>query len=335
MRYLSQFNDNQQCARAIQMAIVHLDIEDDANLRMLRRIAYVTATAAQSVDDEVFICAMLHPLAEYKSSEDLAVLMTGLGYEALKVVQALRETADFTQLYDRVSELDPKYKAIVMARVMYRLLNIEMYEYAAAESIIEEAEKFTIKLDVPFDLMVQFEALLWHAKRVFSEIYAEELLEDSTDELEDVTDREMTTDDWEEFIEHKRLAADLDVVNKQVIELPGIGKVTYFEGAGFCTDRGELVTLNQSVKEDSTITPKKVNLLDSDYDYESMLHLEVAKSLGVIMDNQVTTLGDFGRVIFSEGIGFFNENAEMISLKGSVFEDILLRFPDKEEGGVA
>lgn len=329
--YLSQFNDNQHCVRAVQMALSNLDKDDDANLKMLRRLVYVTSIAAQSTDDDVFVCGMLHPLAEFKNNEDLAVLMTGLGYEALKVVQALKETEDVSQLYDRVSSIDPKYKAIVMARVMYRLLNIQLFDYADAESIIDEANTYTKKLDAPYDIRVQFDIILSSAESIFNELYATEIIED-TDSDDIVSGKEMTTDDWIEFKSHNMLAKELDVTNKQVITLPDFGKVTYYEGIGFCDDNGELIKLNQETPEKKTniINTKKVNMLKDDFDEECMIHLSVAKSLGVIMDNQVTNLGDFGKVIFSQGIGFFNENAEMISLKGSIFEDIIKKYDTQE-----
>lgn len=332
--YLSQFNDNQHCVRAMQMAIANLDIYDDANLKMLRRLAYVTAVSAGSVDDDVFICSMLHPLAEYKNNEELAVLMTGLGYEALKVVQALKETEDITQLYDRISALDSKYKAIVMARVMYRLLNIELFEYADAESILDEANTYTKKLSVPYDIFVQFECILGHAQRIFNELYATEIISDADEDIIENSDT-MTPKDWEEFREHKALAHELGVTNKQVITLPDCGEVTYFEGAGFCDANGELVKLHQETegKKSNIINTKKINLLTNEFDEEVIIHLSVAKSLGVVMDNQVVQLGDYGRVIFSQGIGFFNENAEMLSLKGSVFDKIQTKYAEEETQG--
>lgn len=346
-KYLSQFNDNPNCVRARQMAVTQLDKDDDAGVNLLRRVAYVTATAAQCVDDDVFICAMLHPLAEYRK-EDLPVLMTGLGYEALKVVEALRETQDLSAMYLRVSTLESKYKAIVMARVMWRLMHIEIYEYPEAQSILDEAEEYTSKLDVPLDLMVQFNALYEHAVRVLNDIFLEEILDDEEEEAmilanslgstcesaEGLSDMEYN----QEMVAHKRLADELSVVHNQVVTIPGIGKVTYYNGAGFCDDNGELVLLSKPAPEETTKTKKeaplgtkKINMMSEEYDYEVLLHTKIAKSLGVVMDNQVLQLGVFGTVVYSQGIGFFNKDAEMIKLAGSVFERIVGPLPITED----
>lgn len=319
--YIAQFNDNPHCVRAVQMAITHLDREDEVNINILRRLAYVASVSAQSVDDDVFICAMLHPLAEYKHNE-LPVLMTGLGFEALKVVEALRETRKVSELYHRISTLDAKYKAIVVARVMYRLINIELYEYEAAESIIEEAKEYTSKLDAPLDIMIQLGNLLNHAQRVFNEIFIEEVLEEEEEE-DEITKEELTDAEYEiEIMGHKRLADEIGVINKQEIYLEGIGKVTYYDGVGFCDDNGEVVTLNSDSSGDTAGVPKKVSMLEDKFDYEVKLHKKVAESLGVSLDRQVIQLGIFGKVVYSQGIGFFNENAEMIELSGSVFDYI-------------
>lgn len=332
-RYIAQFNDNQHCVRAVQMAITHLDREDEVNVNLLRRLSYVAAVAAQSVDDDVFICAMLHPLAEYKHTE-LPVLMTGLGFEALKVVEAIRETQKVSDLYERISGIDAKYKAIVVARVMYRLLNIELYEYAEAESILEEAKEYTVKLDAPMDIMIQLGNMINHAQRIFNELFIEELLEDNledSDEDDDITAGELTDAEYEiELMNHKRLADELGVINKQEIQLDGIGKVTYYDGCGFCDDNGEVVNLNKETAKGGSES-KKVNLLSADFDYEVKLHAKVAQSLGVVMDRQVVTLGKFGKAIYSQGIGFFNDNAEMIVLKGSIFDHIETKYSKTEE----
>lgn len=338
-KYIAQFNDNTHCVRAVQMAISHLDREDEVNVNLLRRLAYVAAVAAQSIDDDVFICSMLHPLAEYKYSE-LAVLMTGLGFEALKVVEALRETQQVSELYKRIENLDPKYKAIVVARVMYRLLNIELYEYAEAESILEEAKEYTVKLDAPMDIMIQLGNMVNHAQRIFNELFMVELLEDSEDELEDdilgITTGELTDAEYEiEMLNHKRLADELGVINKQEIDLDGIGRVTYYDGCGFCDDNGEVVNLSKDTKDTKDTKDvkdtNKVNLLSKNFDYEVELHQRVAKNLGVSMDRQVIQLGTFGKAIYSQGLGFFNENAEMIELKGSVFDYIDAKYTRTEE----
>lgn len=322
--YISQFNDNLSCVRAVQLAVTHLDTLDENNISLLRRLVYVASVAAQSTDDEVFICSMLHPLGEYKYT-DLPVILTGLGYETLKVVQALRETEDVESLYNRVLNLDDKYKAIVMARVMYRLLNIELCNYEDAESIIDEANTYTKKLDVPLEIKVQFEMILQHATRVFTEVYSVEIL---TDELED----ELSDSDIYvlQSVEHKRVADELGISHGESVTLPQYGEITYHNGVGFCDKNGEVIDLSSTAPEDSA-SSGTVSIHSSDYDYEVKLHLAVAKSLGVVFDKQVTNLGDFGRVTYSQGIGFFNSDAQMVALKGSVFDMIQNKYKDPEE----
>ena len=350
-----QFNDNPFCERATKLALAHLDVASDANVSLLRRLAYVTAVASQSVDDDVFVCSMLHPLAEYKATE-LPVIMTGLGYEAIKVVQALRETSNVSEMYERTKGLDSKYQAIVVARVMYRLLNIELYEYIDAENIIQEARDFTSKVDAPMDIMLQLEVVLNHATRVFNEIFLEDIIEYGDGDVDDddyavwnpestldtlgtlgtcegksvkFTANELTAEEHiMELASHKKLADELGVVDKQEIELEGVGRVTYYDACGFCDTEFNIVRLNviDESKGPEVGSPNTLGLLSPEYPYEVVLHKLVAKSLGITGDRETTQLGCFGRVTYVEGKGFFDSNSEMVRLHGTVFEHLQYKY---------
>lgn len=337
LKFLSQFNDNVHCTKALQLAITYLDKPDDNKENLLRRLAYVTAVSSQSIEDDVFIAAMLHPLAEYKAT-DLSVLMTGLGYEALKVVQAIRETQDAVSLYDRISNLDSKYLAIVVARVMYRLIHIDVYDYPDAVSILEEAKTYTVKLDAPLDIMVQLNILISQAQRVFNELYEVQELEEKPKVISDGDEEHeaSTQNDQKDYISHKRLADELGIAHKEVRTLEGIGKVTYYNCVGFCDANGELVNLSKNVQDtstssvpaDSTKSIDTISTVDSveglstkEFQKENTLHLTIAKALGAKMDNQVIQLGTFGNVVYREGVGFFKDN-KMVILSNTIYDTI-------------
>ena len=311
--YISQFKDNPKCLRAIQLAMTHLDINDEVNQSLLKRLVYVASVAAQSVDDDVFICSMLHPLAEYKYTE-LTSILAGFDFETTKVVQALRETHDVAGVYTRCSGLDTKYLAVVMARVMYRLSNIELYEYDEAESIINEATMYTSKIAAPYDIKVHFEVLLKHATSVYKELHDFEYLEDSKEDTEvDAFVEEVN------HIAHKVLADELGVIHKQVIVLPGIGEVTYHNCIGFCDSTGSIVNLEEHAKDtqstaevivdepEDTIDLSKANAMDLS------AHHRVA-NLMKIPHGYCTNIINVGKVTYDSTKGFLKEDGTTIEL---------------------
>jgi hypothetical protein len=306
--YLSQFSDNPLCAQAVKLAITHLDVEDEVNVSMLRRLVYVTSVAAQSTDDDVFVAAMLHPLNEFKPAlADLSTIMTGLGYEALKVVQVMRETTDYTSLYTRIETLEPKFKAIAVARVMYRLSQIDLYEYQDGLDILDEAENHTANVDAPRDIMVQFNTLLRAAKRVFNEIHMVEELDEDEDGVK------MTSKDMEEYIEHKKLADELGIINKETRTLPDIGVVTYYDGVGFCDENGELVNLSKEAESTKLAPIMDVSIVEIDINVEKEKHHRVARLMS-IRDGATVTISGAGKVTYDQNIGFITELGQLADL---------------------
>lgn len=322
--FIGQFNDNPKCVRAYQLALQHLNIEDKVG-GVLKRCIYVAAVASQGIDDDVYIAGMLHPLNEYDLGVELSVAMTGLGYEALKTVQVLQDNSiksplkmDIARLYERTSAFVPKYNAVIVARVMYKMLNIDKVAFSEASLIMDEAMHFTKKLEVPFDIKIQFETILDNAKRYYEETY-DTVIPDSGILFTVVTPKEepKTEEHEAEYIAHVELAKKLGIKDKDSVELPGFGKVFYYATSGFCTAHGECIVLNQQVEEEPTKTTEETDKKDTGNSHidaaEYLRHQEVANRYHV-GHNKVVDLPGIGEVLYLNSLGFVDKSLNRISI---------------------
>lgn len=338
--FIGQFNDNPKCVRAYQLALQHLNIDDSLD-GVLKRCIYVAAVASQGIDDDVYIAGMLHPLNEYDLGVELSSAMAGLGYEALKTVRVLQDNSiksplkmDIQRLYERTSNFQPKYNAVIMARVMYKLINIDRTPFNEASLIMDEAIHFTSKLEVPYDIRIQFDTILANAKRYYEETYETKIpasgilftiIEPKEEEVSKVEDKapvegtpspkvsvNMTKDTYEEeYISHVELAKKLGIKDKDSVELPGFGKVFYYATSGFCTAHGECIILNQQIDDTPTKdSPKDDAHLEA---AEYMRHVEVANRFKV-GHNKVIDLPGIGEVLFLNKLGFVDKSLNKISI---------------------
>ena len=333
--FIGQFNDNPKCVRAYQLALQHLNIEDKLD-GVLKRCIYVAAIASQGIDDDVYIAGMLHPLNEYDLGVELSSAMAGLGYEALKIVQVLPDNytksplkVDIMKLYDKTSNFEPKYNAVIMARVMYKLLNIDRVEFNEASLIMDEAIHFTSKLKVAYDIKIQFDVILANAKRYYEETYETKIPASgilfTIGEAIGGSDKEVPKCEptvgikkdrfEEEYIAHVELAKKLGIKDRDSIELPGFGKVFYYATSGFCTAHGECITLNQQIEDtNGTAKDDAGDTKDSHLEAAAYLrHKEVAERFG-IGHNKIADLPGIGQVLYLNTLGFVDSSLNMISI---------------------
>lgn len=325
--FIGQFNDNPKCVRAYQLALQHLNIDDNLD-GVLKRCIYVAAVASQSIDDDVYIAGMLHPLNEYDLGVELSSAMAGLGYEALKTVQVLNDNhtksplkMDILRLYERTSNFQPKYNAVIMARVMYKLLNIDRVPFSEACIILDEAIHFTSKLEVPYDIQIQFEPILANAMRYYEETYEAKIPASGINFT--IVDEKATKDEVksatneEEYIAHIELAKKLGIKDRDSVELPGFGKVFYYATSGFCTAHGECIVLNQQIDDtpkvetptDTEGIPEDSHLVAAEY----LRHKDVAERFG-IGHNKIADLPGIGQALYLNTLGFVDSSLNTISI---------------------
>lgn len=223
------YSSNANCNRASSLARLYCNIPDDNELPLLDRL-YFTAALASDGDDEVYMASLLHELPSCTSQNKYSHLM-GFTKGMIDAIIKLEELINIHASYANYKQLEEKYQAIVVARNIYRLNNILTYSVDEQELILAEVKKFTFDLCMTPSLYAQLEAAYGLALMVTSDDC------DTEDEyLEEL------------ILEHHNIAKQFNIAHKQIIELPGIGAVTYDKELGFTDSNGVLVQTSKIIE---------------------------------------------------------------------------------------